>query len=866
MDSREWINSVREIRKYNDDIFSLNSGHWKVKGKIKILLKYASFFYDSHLDSIKNISLKVLSEIHPMFDLVSEDRFAFALHGKHPKYSSELRKGISETLAFLGIHGKELKNCTPQKPEGIVILAIRELFLNKDWQLWASLDDVLPILAEAAPDEFLSSVENALKQSPCPFDALYIQEGDGITGANYMTGLYWALETLAWSEDLLARTILVLAELAARDPGGKWSNRPDNSIITILLPWLPQTIAPIEKRLASLKGVQRNLPDIAWKILIELLPKRHQTSCYTRKPKFRNFIPADWEEGVLRNEYWEQVNKYAAMTIDMVKNTKNDIQYISELVDNLENIPRSSYDVFLQFLSSDDIVKLPDKQKVTIWEKMCILVRRHRNYFDAERALPVEQIDLLEQTAEKLAPANPEYLYRHLFFDSDLELKGKNEEWDIFQERMKKQRIMALQQIYGINKTDSVVLFAEIVENPAIVGDTFAYIANEKNDSELLPSFLDYDELYLKQLISGYIWTRYRNNGLKWIESLKVINWTNEQKCNFLLFLPFEDKIWEKAEEFLGEHVGEYWKKINANINPIAQNNILHAIENLSKYGRPRFAFSCIYAHYHSKKELYKELAIKTLLDGVSSDESIGSIYKYQVTEIIKLLQGDIDIDENKLFKIEWAYLPFLNDYYYAEPKLLGKYLSQKPDFFIEIIQLLYRSKKDGKSDKKATKKNKNLLENAWKLLHEWKLPPGKLDDGSFSDDVLRKWVNEVKIKTIESGYFEAAMTHLGHVLFYTGPDKDGLWIQQPALEILDEKNNEHIRRGFLSEVYNSRGIYFIDPSGKPEKELADSWRKRAEEVEKLGYIHFASSLKELAYSYEREADRVIMEHIEEIQ
>jgi len=866
MDSREWINCIREIQRYNDEIFSLNSGHWKVRGKMDILLKYSSFFYDAHLDLIKNMSLKVLSEIHPMFDLKSDDRFAYSMYGKYPKYSPYLRKGISETLVFLGIHGKELINCTPQKPEGIVILTIRELFLKKDWQLWASLNDILPILAEAAPEEFLSSVENALKQSPCPFNVLCKQERGRITGANYMTGLYWALETLAWSEDLLARTILVLAELATHDPGGRWANRPDNSIITILLPWLPQTTAPIEKRLASLKGVQRNFPDIAWKILIELLPRKHQTSWYTRKPKFRNFIPTDWEEGVSRDEYWEQINKYATMTVDMVKNTKNDILYISELVDNLENIPCSSYDVFLQFLSSDNIVKLSDKQKVKIWEKMSLLVIRHRNYSDAEWALSIEQVDFLEQTAEKLTPTNPEYLYRYLFFDRDLELIGKNEDWDIYQDRIKKQRIMALEKIYDINKIDSVVSFVEIVENPTIVGDTFAYIANEENDFEILPLFLNYDELYLKQFVSGYIWTRYRNNGLKWIESLEIINWTNEQKCCFFLFLPFEDKIWKKVEELLGEYVGEYWKKTSANIYPITQSNILHAIENLFKYGRPRFAFSCIYAHYRSKKELFKELAIKTLLGGASSDEPIGKMYTHQVIEIINLLQEDADIDEDKLFEIEWAYLPLLDEYNNAEPKLLGKYLSQKPDFFIEVIQSLYRSKKDDNAQKNVKEETKKLSENAWKLIREWKRPPGRMDDGSFSAESLKKWYDEVKIKTMESGHFEEAMKHLGHVLFYVGSDPDGLWIQQSAMEILDEKNNEDLRHGFLSKVYNSRGMYSVDPSGRPERELADIWRKRADEVEKLGYIHFASSLKKIANSYEREADRVVNEHMNKIE
>jgi len=854
-ESQKWINVIREIKKTNDEVFSLKNGHWQVKGKIGNLSKYASFFYDSHLDLIKDVSLKILSEIHPMFDLNPEHRFFSSIYNKHPNYSSGLRRGISETLVFLSIHGKELKNCSQNKPENTVLLTIRELFNNAGWKLWASLNDLLPILAEADPAEFLSSVENGLKQSLCPFDELFKQEGEGgITSTNYMTGLNWALETLAWSEEHLSRSILALAGLAERDPGGRWANRPINSIITILLPWFPQTISPFDKRIASLKGVQRNYRDIAWKVLIELLPRRHRTSMGSNKPIFRSYIPEDWEKEVSTDEYWEQVKEYAAMAVDMAK---GDSSYILELVNNLENIPQPSLDTFLKYISSDEIVGLPDSQKVTIWEKMTSLVKKHRYFSDSKWALPVETIDILEQIAEKITPSIPEFLYRHMFSFRDYDYMDKNEDRKTHQEKLHNQKIEALKEIYKINKIDSVIKFAENVETPALVGEILAYIANEENDFELLPSFLNHQEQGKKQFVSGYIWTRYRNEGIGWFESLHVANWSNEQKCNFFLCLPFEKEIWEKTNEFLGEHVDAYWKSITAYPFP-AQEYLLLAIENLLKYGRPRFAFACIYAHYLHKKELYKEHVIKALIDGVSSDEPIGEMDSYNTIEIIKILQDDPDIDENDLFKIEWAYLSLFDDYNNTEPKLLEKHLSQKPDFFMEIIQLAYFSKYDVKSEEEEDKQTRNLADNAWKLLNEWKHPPGKMDDGSFSVDVLKKWIDEVKTKAIESDHYDIAMNHLGHVLFYAGTDQNGLWIQRPVAEILDEKDNDYIRQGFRSEIYNSRGDHFVDYSGKDEKMLADLWRKNAEAVENLGLIRFATLLKDLARSYDREAERMM--------
>lgn len=853
MDSKIWINDIREIKKYNDKILSLKNGHWQVKDKITILLKYASFFYDAHLDSIKAIALKALSERHPMFDLKPEDRFTAAIHGKIPKYSSELRKGISETLVFLSIQGAEIKNCTRHKPETTAILTLRELFKDSDWKLWASLNDIMPILAEVAPNEFLTSVENAFKQSPCPFDVLFRQEGlGGFTGANYMTGLYWALETLAWSEEHLARTILALAELASHDPGGNWANRPANSISTILLPWMPQTTAIVAKRIASLKGIKRNFPDIAWKTLIKLLPNQHQVSSGSYKPTFRNFIPEDWKKEVSGTEYWEQVRAYAVIAVEMAQ---GNLSYVSVLVDNLDNIPQPSYGAFLDYLSSDVISKLPDEKKQPIWETMIAFIRKHRRFSDAKWALPSEMVDLLEQTANKILPANPEYLHRHLFSNRDYDFLDRDLDWHTQQEIILQQRIEAIKQIYKINNTDSVISFAEHVENPIKVGNTFAHIAHEENDDELLPIYLGSQEQYKKQFISGYIWSRNQLFGLNWINSLNAGAWPTEHKCELLFNVPFEMETWGKADELLGEKVGEYWKNINANPFP-TQSSLLPAIENLLRYGRPRLAIDCIYAHNYSKKEFLKEQAVKALIEGASSDEPLGSMDAYHVTEIIKILQDDPQVNEDDLFKIEWSYLSLLDHYNNAEPKLLEKQLSKKPELFVEAIQLIYRSKNQT-NEQETDEARKNIALNAWKLLHDWKRPPGTLNDDSFSREALYKWFVEVKKRTTQSGHYEVAMTHLGHVLFYAGSDPSGLWIHQSAAELLDDKDTDHIRQGFSAEVFNSRGSYTVDPSGKPERELADSWRQKADQVEKLGLIRFASSLKELANSYDREAVRV---------
>jgi hypothetical protein len=64
------------------------------------------------------------------------------------------------------------------------VLAVREILAEADWVQWASLNDLLPLLAEAAPRAFLDAVEHALNSDPCPFESIFAQEGSGIMGNN----------------------------------------------------------------------------------------------------------------------------------------------------------------------------------------------------------------------------------------------------------------------------------------------------------------------------------------------------------------------------------------------------------------------------------------------------------------------------------------------------------------------------------------------------------------------------------------------------------------------------------------------------------------------------------------------------------
>ena len=123
---------------------------------------------------------------------------------------------------------------------------------DQSGQLWASLSDVLPLLAEAAPDVFLNAVDTASTGADPIIRKLFMDSSQNMLAASSAhTYLLWALERLAWSPDYLGGAALALARLVRLDPGGRLANRPGTSLRGIFVLWYPQTAATFEERLQA---------------------------------------------------------------------------------------------------------------------------------------------------------------------------------------------------------------------------------------------------------------------------------------------------------------------------------------------------------------------------------------------------------------------------------------------------------------------------------------------------------------------------------------------------------------------------------------------------------------------------------------
>jgi len=284
-------------------------------------------------------------------------------------------------------------------------------------------------------------------------------------------------------------------------------------------------------------------------------------------------------------------------------------------------------------------------------------------------------------------------------------------------------------------------------------------------------------------------------------------------------------------------------------------NDFNYAIEKLINYGRPHSTIGILMRMLRQKEIINTNLCVKALIQGITSTEETNIIDSNGIVKLISYLENDSSVNQSDLFKIEWGYLRLLVHYPGAYPNYLAFQLASDPKFFCEIIQSIYIPKNEVRKEP-PTKAQQQIAENAWHLLYHWKTPPGLQKDGSFSESAFSDWIKNVEEICKKSGHLDIAYDHIGKVLAYSPPDNDGFWINKTIAEFLNRKDTDIVRKGYISGLYNSRGVIqeSIDDLGKDDKKLAEGYEKKANELDENGFYIFSESIRGLEKQYDLEA------------
>jgi hypothetical protein len=324
---------------------------WYVVSREDIWRSLSQSITKEDLERMVSAVNEVLGTPLPKYELPDDKQFMSNILGHEAPHSSQLRRGLADSLAIMGARGGDLPVSRGVTMDHYAARIVRDLLAKAatDWKIWASLQNTLKCLAEAAPEELLSALENSLQGDPPVLSNLFRDKDADWFVSPAHTGLLWALETMAWSEDLLPRVVLILARLCLIDPGGQWANRPSASLRTIFLPWHHQTSASVDSRLGTIDLIRKRVPSASWPFLKSLLPQNHDVGLNSQKPKWR-----EWALKARRptnGDYWTIV---VGVVQRMLEDVGTDGEKWSDLIEAMDVLPDDQFDQIVGQLSSLD--------------------------------------------------------------------------------------------------------------------------------------------------------------------------------------------------------------------------------------------------------------------------------------------------------------------------------------------------------------------------------------------------------------------------------------------------------------------------------------------------------------------------------
>ncbi|MFQ6308771.1 hypothetical protein [Lysobacter capsici] len=822
------------------------------------------------LERFRLAALEVLGEIDPALDLPPDQRVYASLHAKERRYSAWLRQGICETLRILAIN-EDFRPYTGFSPQLFVDRLVGELFADGvDHRVFASLDSLLPDLAEAAPRPFLAALETLMGGDGSQLSPLFEGSDDVMFGRTYYLGVLRGLEVLAWSPLYLDRATFALARMAEIDPGGKLSNRPINSLADILLPWKPSTNAHTGARHAALKRICEAYPAIAWELIKQLLPGGKDTSFGTSRPEWREFDASSRPEPTFESARADYLHS-VALARTLVGS--DPVRWVDLITAVAESGHTELLREVLDQMQATKASLVESGSSERLWEGLRSLTDRHRSFADAEWAMGPEAVQLIADGAEQFKPEDPVALYKRLFDGDRMWERESGESFEQAEKRITAKREETIAMLLP-EQADKVKELARSAKNMNPIAASIARVAGADVCRELVLSTIGGPppDDWFAATLSAHAEAKF---GVGWarqtVEAAELSGESPEHVANLMYLLDDKPSTAELVGARSEEVQASYWRRRDVMVRNDDRDYVEQVISKLSAHGRNIDLLEFV---GYKAKQLPTSLIMSVLSlaydEATAGSPSVGRINSYWLREIFKTLAAREDIDRNSLMSLEYRWLPALHSYTDTQQLALHSHLGESPSFFVEVLCDLYKASEEESeevhaADKstftEAAKQQKAEKEarasNAYKLLESWRELPWRNEDGAIDFDRMNAWVLEVIQLAKSSKRQDASLLELGKLLAYAKPDKaDNVWPEREVRRLLEEAANTQIEEAIVLELFNSRGAHLrpMEGGGAPERELAEEARRSAAAV-RSEWPRTADMLLKNADQWERHAE-----------
>ena len=813
------------------------------------------------------VAENVLSEADPALELPRDQRWVADVYGKVRNHSKALRTGVCETLVLLAAHGNELFRGRLGLDLETEVAALVRRLLRPDGEevpltteTLESYERDLPMLAEAAPEEFLSLVESDLDgEDSAVRQLLRPVEADIFAGCP-RAGLLWGLECLAWNPSNLSRVVLILAELARTRIDDSYVHKPIHSLEAVFQSGAPQTAVPLDRRVEALKLLRRRVPDVAWRVCMNEVREDRRDDNY--RPRWRGDA-----SGAGRDVPREEAEAFvrAALRLSLNWPEGHDASKLGDLIDRLvvmSDVDRGKVWSLVEDWMADQRI---DSERAEL--------RGRLRRFGYATTRPVDRVEptlrkraklLYDRLAPDDPPARHEWLFAERWIHDWPEDAADAEDLLGREERVEERRREAMNEVWSSAGLSGALALLPSSSAPDIVGRHAAFCVTDLSGRiEVLQSCLcddesaspDPEDRKLDGFLQGFIQAVGEDARVGLLVRV-VADLTEAGMFRLLLCAPFCGQTWRIVGRQGPVVEGKYWREVEVPlIGRFSEAECVELVDGLLGAARPFAAFNLVSMDWGAVETSRLIRLLRTMVAAREQDAPVEQgMFSFHTSRAFESLDGRTGVPRDVLVSLEFGFSEILEREERGIPNVERR-VAESPDYFVWLIGCVYR-RADGGDDPEGwpavdSERRRQLYALASCALRKVALIPGTGENGVIDADKLRDWIGDVRRLGAKAGRAERTEICVGELLARKPPVKDSVWPEGPICEALEAVATRQIGSGFSTGAINAcrarkRGSVDDESEGR----LAARYRAWADALA-VEYPFVSRALESVARFYE---------------
>ena len=598
------------------------------------------------------------------------------------------------------------------------------------------------------------------------------------------------MEYLAWSPDHFSRVAFVLARLADIDPGGRYANRPRESLRSLFLAWIRHSSVSDAHRLETLDELLRRFPGAGWKLLTGVCPTGHDSVSGREPPELRG-----WGQDLQQPTCEERADFASAVVGRVLSHVGADAERWADVTSLLNYFSPDQRQQSMAMLEEHRERLKSSQGSVELWAIIRGLLHRHRGFPDADWALPSEELDRLTSVYEYLQPEDPILANAWLFGHWPELPEARAREYREHKARIEEVRASALASLIEQYRDNVVVAVARSSAAPWTVGRTFVAVCpDEDRIASVVMSHVSDSNHALRNLALSAL--GHLRAKLGWpaleriIERVRVADPAPQHIANIYLAAPPTRDTWERLERETSEVQAAYWKSLDGilGLDEDKREDLEYALQHLLDARRPVPVVQCL---AHTKVSVETNLIIQALellpneLIEANARGDKPDIHGYDIAKLFEKLDLAEDVTRQTVAHLE---IPFVSILSHDRPHLaLHHDVMEDAATFADLVSWAFKSS-DAPDEQEIQNGQETIAraELAWDILYHIRRIPGQNEDASVNAKHLAHWVFEVRRLCGERGRADIGDQMVGQVLANAPEGADGIWPCEPVRDVLE--------------------------------------------------------------------------------